>query len=146
MTAESEHVPNEFTQEEKRQVQRDTMHSRAVAEQGAVGGRWAAESKTTVTGAANEYLKQPPNSPWARDPVGQEPPLGFSIDQIEPVGEPCEIEQSLREAREDTVIPSGPSNDSPSDDAQRSLGPPCPGSSAPSSLPTDPDDDPPAAA
>jgi hypothetical protein len=28
------------------------------------------------------YPPQPPNSPWAWDPVGDEPPLGYSVDDL----------------------------------------------------------------
>jgi hypothetical protein len=53
------------------------------------GGRFAAVSPTrTVVGAAPiSYPKLPANSPWACDPVPTEPPLGFSVDAMEPVGE-----------------------------------------------------------
>lgn len=46
-----EHVHNDLSQNERRQVLRDTMHTRAIAEQGPVGGRYGAISKTHVTGA-----------------------------------------------------------------------------------------------
>ena len=35
------------------------------------------------------------NPVWSPDPVGQEPPLGFSIDEMQAVGEPHEIAASL---------------------------------------------------
>ena len=35
------------------------------------------------------------NSPWAGDPLGLEPPLGFSVDGTEPTGEVHEIQASL---------------------------------------------------
>ena len=37
----------------------------------------------------------PANSPWAGDLVGLEPPLGFSVDAMEPTGEPHEVAASL---------------------------------------------------
>jgi hypothetical protein len=38
-----------------------------------------------ITGASSTLmlpLRLPTNSPWASDPVGTEPPLGFSIDEV----------------------------------------------------------------
>jgi hypothetical protein len=87
-----ETVHNEYTQEEKRRVQRDTLHGRAVAEMGAVGGRWAAESKAKVVGSTSfKYPALPPNSPWASEPVGLEPPLGYSVEAMPAVGEAFEL-------------------------------------------------------
>jgi hypothetical protein len=57
-----------------------------------LGGRYAKVTETTVTGATPGpiYPKQPPNSPWHHDPMPPEPPLGFSVNDLEPVGEPHE--------------------------------------------------------
>jgi hypothetical protein len=99
-----QHVHSELTQEEKRQVLRDTMHTRAVAEQGAVGGRWAAETKARVVGSAPfKYPELPPNSPWASDPLPASEPLGFPIDEMQPVGEPHEVAASLGEVNPDAA-------------------------------------------
>src|SRR5262245_14630093 len=53
------------------------------------GGRFAfSGSPTTVTGSSPiSYPAQPENSPWRRDACPLEPPLGFSVDEMEPVGE-----------------------------------------------------------
>jgi hypothetical protein len=53
------------------------------------GGRYAnAGNSTTVVGARPiSYPQQPATSPFACDPVGPEPPLGYAIDAQEPVGE-----------------------------------------------------------
>ena len=52
------------------------------------GGRYAVEGKATVTGSSPiSYPAQPTHSPWHHDPIGTEPPLGYSIDAIDPVGE-----------------------------------------------------------
>jgi hypothetical protein len=53
------------------------------------GGRYAASgSKATVVGAAPiSYPTQPSTSPWHRDPVPDEGPLGYCVDEQEPVGE-----------------------------------------------------------
>jgi hypothetical protein len=55
------------------------------------GGRYAAVgSSPRVTGASPiSYPQQP--SPWHHDPVGLEPPLGFSVEDHDPVGEPHEL-------------------------------------------------------
>jgi hypothetical protein len=64
------------------------------------GGRFAALNKPTVTGSGGGWApKQPPNSPWAKDHCPPEPPLGWSVDDQEPVGEPHEIERSLKQGR-----------------------------------------------
>jgi hypothetical protein len=42
-----------------------------------------------ITGASSTLmlpLRLPANSPWASDPVGDEPPLGFSIDELPALG------------------------------------------------------------
>ena len=72
------------------------------------GGRYAAaSSKPTVTGSSPiAYPQQPTGSPWASDPLPNEPPLGYSVEEMEPVGEPHEIDASRRD-----VAGSAPSND-----------------------------------
>jgi len=67
---------------------KDTYHSRAEADLEA-GGRWA---KPTIG-----VPEQPVTSLWSRDPVGIEPPLGFSVNEMDPVGEHHEVQRSLRE-------------------------------------------------
>src|SRR5262245_23373298 len=54
-----------------------------------MGGRFARVVRTTVTGTEpiTRYPNQPVDSPWHADPIGTEPPLGVSVDAIEPVGE-----------------------------------------------------------
>ena len=56
------------------------------------GGRFAfSGSPTSITGSsAVSYPAQPENSPWRWDACPPEPPLGFSVDAMEPVGEPFE--------------------------------------------------------
>jgi hypothetical protein len=56
-------------------------------------GRFAAVNKATVTPAPMPAL--PEGSPWHADPVGQEGPLGYSIDEQPPVGEPHELAKSV---------------------------------------------------
>ena len=52
------------------------------------GGRFAKVNTTSVVGASPiSYPTQPANSPWHHDPCPTEPPLGYSVDAQEPVGE-----------------------------------------------------------
>jgi hypothetical protein len=112
-----ETVHNEYTQEEKRRVQRDTLHGRAVGEQGAIGGRWAAESKAKVIGSGPvAYPALPPNSPWASEPLGQERPLGFSVEEMIPVGEPHELGEASFDAA-GRLLPEAVEQASPSSGA-----------------------------
>src|SRR5262245_55301495 len=62
-----------------------------------LGGRFAKVVKATVTGMepTPEYPQQPTGSPWANEPSGTEPPLGVSIDAMEPVGEAHESSRDL---------------------------------------------------
>jgi len=74
-----------------------TFQSRAIAEQDDVSGRWAKENKTNITGTTP--IPQVPAGPnWSNGPQpGIEPPLGFSVEAMEPTGNFHEIERSLRE-------------------------------------------------
>jgi hypothetical protein len=55
------------------------------------GGRFGAMPKATVTGTAPiSYPRQPEGSPWASDPTAKEPELGYSVDALDPTGEPHE--------------------------------------------------------
>jgi len=60
------------------------------------GGRYATGgSKQTVIGSLSiAYPQQPSTSPWHSDPCPPEPPLGFNVNAIDPVGEPHEIKAS----------------------------------------------------
>src|SRR5262249_6881949 len=56
-----------------------------------MGGRFAKVHTTTVTGSSPiSYPTQPTHSPWHSNPYPEEPPLGFSVEEMEPVGEPFE--------------------------------------------------------
>jgi hypothetical protein len=55
-------------------------------------GRFAVGARQPIT----EYPRQPEGSPWHHDPLGPEPPLGYSVDQMEPVGSPAEVEASIQ--------------------------------------------------
>src|SRR6516162_6405898 len=73
----------------------NTFAGRAQAEADEIQGRWAQEHKAAVIGAGPvEYPRLPENS-WTHDPVPPEGPLGVSVEDHEPVGEPREILASL---------------------------------------------------
>jgi hypothetical protein len=78
---------------EDRQVRSTYLHHAESSVDDDRGGRFAAiEKSATVVGASQiSYPTQPATSPWARDVVGDEPPLGYSVDAIEPVGEKHEL-------------------------------------------------------
>ena len=87
---------NDSNQAERRRVQRDTYHTRTVVDD-ELGGRFKKQSPTIIGSTpAPSYPKQPANSPWSSDPVPATEPLGFSVDAMEPVGTPEEIEKSIR--------------------------------------------------
>lgn len=73
-----------------------TYFGRAQSALDEAGGRPAAQSQPQVTGAGARVPTLPANSPWARDPVPTEPPLGELVNAFEPVGTPAEIEASIR--------------------------------------------------
>jgi hypothetical protein len=60
-----------------------------------LGGRFAAGGEVSGAEEATRYPAQPESSPWAADPTGVEPPLGYAIDEQAPVGEFAEIAASL---------------------------------------------------
>lgn len=53
------------------------------------GGRFGVLRKATIIGGDRvaKYPQQPSRSPWANEPSGTEPSLGYSVEQMEPVGE-----------------------------------------------------------
>jgi len=56
------------------------------------GGRFA--KPTNVIGAT-PTPQYPAGPNWSADPTGVEPPLGFDVNAVEPVGEQFEIERHL---------------------------------------------------
>jgi hypothetical protein len=85
---------DEISQAERRRIMIEerrlrTCHGHAQhTDEDIYGGRFAKVNTTTVVGAGSiSYPTQPANSPWHRDPVPAEPPLGYSVDAQEPVGE-----------------------------------------------------------
>lgn len=86
---------DEVSQAERRRIMTEerrmrTYHGQATAGiEDDRGGRYAASgSSPTVTGSSPiRYPAQPAHSPWHHDPIGTEPPLGYSVEAQEPVGE-----------------------------------------------------------
>jgi hypothetical protein len=95
---------DEISQAEKRRILNEDRKARTYLAQAQSsidddrGGRFAAVGKSTaVVGASPiSYPQQPPTSPWARDVMPPEPPLGFSVNEIEPVGEKHEIARAAQ--------------------------------------------------
>jgi hypothetical protein len=96
--AQSKPMIHHTTQQEKREAlrndqrvrERSTYHSVAQASiDDDRGGRFAlGDSKQTVIGSSPiSYPQQPSTSFWNSDPVPPEPPLGYSVEAQEPVGE-----------------------------------------------------------
>ena len=84
-----------------------TFHERAQAEIGSEMGRFKSLNKQTVVGASGgpSYPAQPETSFWRSDDTGQEPALGFSINELEPVGTRQEVERSLDRAGTPPTVP-----------------------------------------
>ena len=72
-----------FAQDQSVQRQATTMHAFAQADAATTRGRFSAHEAATVVGA-EPTINYPAASPHQHDPCGQEPPLGFEIDQLEP--------------------------------------------------------------
>ena len=74
------------------------------------GGRFAElarrdAGKPTVVGATPS-VQYPAGPGWTRDEVPQEPPLGFCVNDLEPTGEPFEVERSLTKLAASPGAPS----------------------------------------
>jgi hypothetical protein len=111
----------------------NTFAGRAQAEADDVRGRWAQEHKATVIGAGPvEYPRLPENS-WTHDPVPPEGPVGVSVEDLEPVGEPREILASLETIGDPTTGSHQPAS-SPRHDERGFVGPPLAGAKANASV------------
>jgi hypothetical protein len=114
----------------------------AASESGAIGGRFAAREKSTVIGSGPvAYPRQPVDSPWASEPVGQERPSGFSVEEMLPAGEPHEVATSLLGEASDAagrLLPAAAGQASPGEEQRSDAGSPFTVSSevAPSSPPS----------
>jgi hypothetical protein len=96
----------------------DTMFQRAINDADTPRGRFSAEGKPSVVGAGANYPRQPPNSPYASDPVPDEAPLGYEINAQPPTGEFHEIQASMVAASR-VHAAAGPATAPPSTDAGR---------------------------
>jgi hypothetical protein len=87
-------VADEISQAERRRIIAWDRRSRTYFGQAQhtdddLGGRYAKVHSTTITGSGPiSYPDQPSTSPWHHDACPPEPPLGFSVEEMEPVGEP----------------------------------------------------------
>jgi hypothetical protein len=74
-----------------------TYAAHAASDANSVGGRWQQTNKSTMTGAteAVHYPTLPAASPW-HDGNAVEPPLGIDVNETPIVGEPFEVEASIR--------------------------------------------------
>jgi hypothetical protein len=77
-----------------------------IAEALEVGGRYAVEKDITV--GVEQAVNYPAGPAWTRDQVGLEPPLGASVDDMQPCGEAFEVERSLLVAPVVTAAHDGP--------------------------------------
>jgi hypothetical protein len=97
---------DEISQREKRRILAEDRQVRSTYFQHAqsdpdleLGGRFKQLIPTSVTGSGPSPIpQQPEGSPWANDPIGLEPPLGFSVEDHEAVGELHEREGSAAPA------------------------------------------------
>jgi hypothetical protein len=92
---------DEVTQAERRRILREgtTFHQHAQAFADEVNqGRFAATGVPRVVGSTPVPNYPQASTPFQSDPVPPEPPLGFSIDQLEPSALPC---------AEETCAPAG---------------------------------------
>jgi hypothetical protein len=83
----------ESQRDERRRILKDDANTLAAMHRvldPTPGGRFAkVKGEYTIgSGPIVQYPRQPPNSPWAEEPAGLEPPLGYSVDDLAPVGSP----------------------------------------------------------
>jgi hypothetical protein len=98
---------NDTTPDERLQVHKDSMpkttfstFAEAFADEDR-GGRFKPEQATHVIGTTPipKYPELPASSPSHHDVVPDEPPLGFSVDEMTPVGSQQEIQASIEKLR-----------------------------------------------
>jgi hypothetical protein len=82
------------TSQEQRAATLREMHSVVSPE---AGGRFAHRliEHINTRGPTLEYPRLPSGSPWSGPQVGDEPPLGYSVEDLEPTGEPHEVAAGL---------------------------------------------------
>jgi len=78
-----------ITENDRRVRKGSTYHEFASSEAGAIGGRFAARERSTVVGATPAPLYPTmPGGAWPNQTaaVPPEPGLGFSVNELEPLG------------------------------------------------------------
>jgi hypothetical protein len=65
------------------------------------GGRFKPETATHVIGSTAGPPRYPASSPSHQDQTGQEPSLGYSIDEMQPLGTEAEVQASIDKLRKD---------------------------------------------
>jgi hypothetical protein len=103
-------MSNEEDQAERRRILREdraasTYHQFAEADANEHGGRFAKEMEARVTGVP-QVPPMPEGNPWAEDIVPAEGPLGYSVNEMEPVGNYHEVSASLTGLMAPTGSPS----------------------------------------
>src|SRR6516164_4330970 len=100
-------LENDRRVREQQQQRGSTFHAyAAAAANDDAGGRWAIVNAVTVVGS-DPAVRYPAASAHQRDPVPTEPPLGYSVDQVEPI-EPSTGSSSLAAVEETGGAPSVP--------------------------------------
>jgi hypothetical protein len=103
-------MSDEPTQAEKRAVLENDRRVRGVAYSDVVDlyddtrphGRFA----LGTSAVGNQVPRQPPHSPWFETRFNGPEPLGYSVDEMEPVGTPAEVARSVEAA----TRPSAPTS------------------------------------
>jgi hypothetical protein len=98
---------------QQQQAQGTTFHQRAVAEANQDLGRYGvAMGKPQVTGSAPIVRYTQASGPWqGPDPVGDEPPLGFDINALEPIENPAVVSPVSPAAATDAPAGAAASSD-----------------------------------
>jgi hypothetical protein len=78
-----ETLRNDLDVKRQQEQQSNTMHGRAVAEASLDLGRFTAVNSATVVGS-EPAVRYPAAAAHQADPCGTEPPLGFSVNDLEP--------------------------------------------------------------
>jgi len=91
-----------------------TYYQHAASEADVPRGRFTAHEKSNVIGSSETvaYPQLPGSSPWARDPVPDEPPIDADLS-APIVGEVHEVLASLAAVSDGTAASAGPSPNPP---------------------------------
>jgi hypothetical protein len=98
MTTTSTEVQSPLTQDEKREVLKNDRRVREMTTFRSFADAFANETRggrfaKSDTGPTIKPL--PPNSPWASNPVPDEPPLGFDVNAVPDLGFPLNKQTSV---------------------------------------------------